>query len=50
MQKYSKFFKSIIKKQKSKKVNLKKFFCLVLALLITTLSYIGLSTKNSKKT
>jgi hypothetical protein len=50
MQKYSKFFKSIIKKLKSKKVNLKKIFCLVLALLITTLSYIGLSTKNSKKT
>ena len=44
MQKYSKFFKSIIKKLKSKKV-----FCLALALLITTLSYIGLSSKNSKK-
>ena len=50
MQKYSKFFKSIIKKLKSKKVNLKKIFCLALALLITILSYIGLSTKNSKKT
>lgn len=54
MQKYGEIFKRIIKKLKSKNIkitkpNLKKAFCLSLALLITVLSYIGLSTKNSKK-
>lgn len=49
MQKYSKIIKSIIKKLPSKKIELKRSFCILLAILITVLSYIGLSTKNSKK-
>ena len=49
MQKYSKVFKLIIKKLKSKKASLKRFFCIILALLMTILSYIGLSTKNNKR-
>lgn len=51
MQKYSEIFKSIIKKLKIKftKPNLKKVFYIAFALLITILSYIGLSTNNSKK-
>ena len=49
MQKYIKIIKSIIKKLPSKKIELKRSFCILLAILITALSYIGLSTKNSKK-